>query len=154
MNKNESLSQDRSFSSYPTSSSNINIQFIPSIQGSSPQYTSSSLRNYVENPPFDRSSPSSLDGCHLFEESQSWIVELHYLIWRAIRCRLNDYFLTIYLQCCVTKGRLRTVLLRQDNKHTILFILLHNIIYGNPLCIEFSIFYVTCMEIFFIQNQI
>lgn len=40
MNKNESLSQDRSFSFYPTihtSSSNINIQFIPSIQGSSPQ---------------------------------------------------------------------------------------------------------------------
>lgn len=102
MNKNESLSQDRSFSSYPTSSSNINIQFISSIQGSSPQYRSSSLRNYVENPPFDGSSPSGLDGCHLFEESQS-IVELHYLIWRAIRCRLNDYFLTIYLQCCVRR---------------------------------------------------
>lgn len=68
VNKNESLSQDRSFSSYPTihtNSSNINIQFIPSIQGSSPQYTISPLRNYIENPRFDRSSPSCLDGCHL-----------------------------------------------------------------------------------------
>lgn len=30
-----------------------------------PQYTISPLRNYIENPRFDRSSPSSLDGCHL-----------------------------------------------------------------------------------------
>lgn len=38
-----------------------------------PQYTSSSLRNYIENPRFDRSSPSSLDGSHLSRNhSRSW----------------------------------------------------------------------------------
>lgn len=38
-----------------------------------PKYTSSSLRNYIENPRFDRSSPSSLDGCHLSRNhSRSW----------------------------------------------------------------------------------